>query len=67
FYLVRGDAAVLDTGQEARTDRWYIYRWDDLSQPLPGGPARLASLNAGALGTPAPTTWGGLKDGYKRF
>ncbi len=34
FYLVRGDAALLDPGQEPRSDRWYIYRWDDLAQPL---------------------------------
>ncbi len=66
FYLVRGDIAVLDAGQEARTDRWYIYRWDDLSQPL-AGPSRLAALDAGSLtGTSTPTTWGATKDRYTR-
>jgi hypothetical protein len=35
FYLVRGDAAVLDDAQEARADRWYVYRWDDRSSALP--------------------------------
>jgi len=47
FYIVRGDAAVLAAGQEARADRWYIRRWDDLSTStsLVG---RIASINAGA-------------------
>ena len=36
FYLVRGDAAVLDAAQEARDDRWYVWRWDDRSAALPG-------------------------------
>ncbi len=35
FYLVRGDAALLGEGQEARSDRWYLYRWDDRSSALP--------------------------------
>jgi hypothetical protein len=34
FYVVRGDAAVLDPAQEPRPDRWYIRRWEDLSTPL---------------------------------
>ena len=53
FYLVRGDAAVLGPGQEARTDRWYIRRWDDKSA---------------AIAAPTPTedrtrvsTWGRLR------
>src|SRR5688572_20524913 len=29
LHLVRGDAAVLAPGQEARTDRWYLRRWVD--------------------------------------
>ena len=35
FYVVRGDAAVLDDGQDATASRWYIRRWDDLSSSLP--------------------------------
>jgi len=50
LYLVRGDAAVLDEGQEARPDRWYLRRWDDLSP-------RLA-----AAAPPEAVTWGGVKD-----
>ena len=62
FYIVRGDAAVLAAGQEARTDRWYIRRWDDLSQPLTAV-TRIASVNAGqAMSTPA--TWGSVKNSY---
>jgi hypothetical protein len=70
FYLVRGDVAVLDTGQEARADRWYIYRWDDLSLPLAApqlGTASAGSLAGGsttATGTPVSLTWGSLKAAY---
>lgn len=64
FYLARGDVAVLDAGQEARTDRWYIYRWDDLSQPL-SGPGRLAALGSGGPNTGrVPASWGGAKHRY---
>ena len=31
FYIVRGDAAVLASGQAAQADRWYLRRWDDLA------------------------------------
>jgi hypothetical protein len=31
FYVARGDAAVLGSGQAARADRWYLRRWDDLA------------------------------------
>jgi hypothetical protein len=62
FYIVRGDAALLDSGQEARSDRWYIRKWDDLSTGLTAV-ARLASINgAGVQRTPA--TWGAVKDTY---
>ena len=62
FYIVRGDAAVLSEGQEARSDRWYIRRWDDLS-PSPTGAAlvRLAGLNDVQR---VAVTWGKLKGAY---
>jgi hypothetical protein len=69
FYLVRGDAAVLDEGQDASTSRWYIYRWDDLSEPIssPGGP-RLSTDGVGVrtLAGFTPTTWGAAKATYHR-
>lgn len=61
LYLVRGDAARLDANQEARNDRWYIYRWDDLSTPLAAG-IKLASTNDGYVLT--RTTWGTVKDKF---
>ena len=70
FYLVRGDAALLDASQEARTDRWYIRRWDDLSAaPSPtGGAIQIASVNSGVPGTFARVaeSWGRLKGDYAR-
>ena len=62
FYLVRGDAALLDPGQEARADRWYIRRWDDLStNPVPttiaGGPP---------VGPDGDRSWGAFKDSFVR-
>jgi len=62
FYIVRGDAAVLAAGQEARTDRWYIRRWDDLSTStaLIG---RTASINADAV-KQTPVSWGSLKNSF---
>jgi hypothetical protein len=60
FYLVRGDAAVLDAGQETRTDRWYIRRWDDLAV----GAGTTATIVAGPTPT-YPITWGRLKAGYR--
>lgn len=65
FYIVRGDVAQLDAGQEATANRWYIYRWDDKSTEPPattGGAPRLASLDAS--GQPARLTWGFLKSSY---
>jgi hypothetical protein len=50
FYFVRGDAAVLDAGQETRPDRWYLKRWDDLSPRLAAG------------SPPQAVTWGGVRD-----
>ena len=59
FYIVRGDAAVLDAGQVARSDRWYLRRWDDLS------PGIGASVPVDDVSSRAParvqSTWGGLK------
>jgi hypothetical protein len=60
FYIVRGDAALLAAGQEARTDRWYIRRWDDLSTST-GLIGRIASIDAGAV---KPTSWGSLKNSF---
>ena len=53
LYLVRGDAAVLDEGQEARPDRWYLRRWDDLSTQLAAG------------SPPEAATWGGVKMAFE--
>jgi hypothetical protein len=60
FYLVRGDVALLDAGQEARADRWYIHRWDDKSAPLARtpGPALLTE------GDRPIHSWGNLKATY---
>lgn len=48
LYLVRGDAAVLDDGQEPRVDRWYLRRWDDLSTPT-AAPEPVPSFSWGEL------------------
>jgi hypothetical protein len=64
FYLVRGDAAVLDSSQPADSVHWYIRRWVDKSPPLasvgrPGTePARFMPAN--------PSTWGKVKATYWR-
>jgi hypothetical protein len=60
FFVVRGDAAVLDPGQEHRADRWYIRRWDDLSTASD----TTSSPPAGPLGE--HPTWGRMKDRYRR-
>jgi len=65
FYIVRGDAAVLQAGQEARSDRWYIRKWDDLSPPPPAAIARLSSLTSGGVQR-TPATWGAVKDTFIR-
>jgi hypothetical protein len=59
FYLVRGDAAVLDPGQEARADRWYLRRWDDLT-PGVSAPVPAADIVIGAPRR-VPASWGGVK------
>ncbi len=61
FYLVRGEVAALRPGQEARADRWYIYRWDDMSAPLPGRSRALARWMPAS-----PVTWGSVKALYLR-
>jgi hypothetical protein len=69
FYLVRGDAALLDPSQEARTDRWYIRRWDDLSPPPPiptGGAIQIASVNTPGTLARVSESWGRLKGDYKQ-
>lgn len=63
FYIVRGDAAVLDAGQDASASRWYIRRWDDLSPPTTAAIARLTAIN-GAATSATPITWGEVKDSF---
>lgn len=63
FYIVRGDAAVLSAGQEARADRWYIRRWDDLSTAT-ALTAHTASVGASKQAMFVPTTWGAMKDSF---
>ena len=66
FFLVRGDAAVLDTDQSATSNRWYIRRWDDLSIPLAGA-IRLAAVNSQPGSQQVQlnrSTWGALKGTY---
>jgi hypothetical protein len=52
IFVVRGDAAVLASGQAAQSDRWYIRRWDDLSFDFSGvkgpvtNPARSKSIGS---------------------
>jgi hypothetical protein len=53
---VRGDAAVLASGQVAGTDRWYLRRWIDLT-PAIHGPVILPATSA---------TWGQVKAQYHR-
>jgi hypothetical protein len=62
FYLVRGDIAQLDEVQEARDDRWYIWKWEDGSAPLAAGAPRLATHDAD--GGPIHSSWGLLKGIY---
>ena len=65
FFLVRGDRAELDASQEARVDRWYIYRWDDKSQTPPSLRTALPRLMAAASGPrPVRATWGLVKSSY---
>jgi hypothetical protein len=70
FYIVRGDVAALDTDQSADAAHWYIYRWDDLSEPLAGpavGLTRMGSrlgTNDGTVPT-RPFTFGSIKAAYR--
>ena len=67
FYLVRGDAAILDEGQEATAQRWYIRRWDDLSPELPGavgGPISAENAGATTYTSFSRTSWGKTKALY---
>jgi len=58
FFLVRGDAAILDAGQRADSTRWYVRHWDDLSPaPAPGGAQQPDAPMATA-------TWGDVKGSY---
>jgi len=66
FYLVRGDAAVLDANQSATADRWYIWRWDDKSAALPAVSPRLQSLGSVPGGQAVSTTWGNVKGSYAK-
>jgi hypothetical protein len=58
FYLVRGDAAVLDTTLAPRADRWYIRRWDDLATAPAIRPPPIDS-------TTHETTLGAIKARYR--
>jgi hypothetical protein len=67
FYLVRGDAlsASLDADQPRAANRWYIRRWDDLSEPpAPAGAMHIASVDR-AVSLQVPTTLGALKATYR--
>jgi hypothetical protein len=67
FYLVRGDAALLDGSQSAVANRWYIRRWDDLSRPIARpGPIQTASTTPVTLFDTGSTSWGLPKDLYRR-
>jgi hypothetical protein len=71
FYLVRGDAALLDAGQSAASDRWYIRHWDDLSPAL-SSVIQIARANASIQGSSSfgggtvVASWGNVKDAYFR-
>jgi hypothetical protein len=58
FYVVRGDAAVLASGQPAQSDRWYIRRWDDLS-------ISLFSRKGPVINPASPKTLGSIKNQYR--
>jgi hypothetical protein len=63
FRLVRGDAAVLRSGQAADSTRWYIHRWTDQSAAL----AAIRAPGPSALAHPLParpSTWGTVKALY---
>ena len=63
FYLVRGDAAVLESGQPGTSDQWYIRRWDDLSTAL--GAVTQPGTEVGDPPTPSRVaTWGKIKAVY---
>jgi len=57
FHLVRGDAAVLNAGQPADANRWYVRRWVDKSAALlrraPGqmAPARVLPAQVATMGS----------------
>ncbi len=63
FYLVRGDAAVLDAGQPATPARWYLRRQEDrslavgLRVPAEFAPSRVLPSRV--------TTWGAVKAFYR--
>lgn len=54
LYLVRGDAAVLDDDEQPIANRWYVRRWDDLSQPTGALQENLG-----------PPSWGRLRALYR--
>jgi hypothetical protein len=64
FYLVRGDAAVLDSSQPADSVHWYIRRWVDKSPAFPG--AVRPGTEPARFNAAIPATWGQVKATYWR-
>jgi hypothetical protein len=70
FYLVRGDAAVLTATEGARSDRWYLRRWEDHATALAlrqvPGRSRTATGVEPSRWLPArPASWGSLRGRYR--
>jgi hypothetical protein len=63
FYLVRGDAAVLDPGQPADSLHWYLWRWDDKALPI-SAPGSLDGAMSRFMPSRA-ATWGQIKHQYR--
>ena len=58
FWVVRGDAAVLASGQASDSTRWYLRRWDEL--------ATAVAVRKGPVINPgSATTIGRIKARYR--
>ena len=65
FYLVRGDVALLDSGQPADSTYWYIYRWDDRNPAPATSPQATGPTRSLARFMPVePSSWGRIKADY---